>query len=213
MESPSPLLIALSFYLVPPPLSIEAVGSWVLFALWAIHYTHRSLIQPLTNPGGKKPMPLLICGSAIFFNLVNGYVNGRGLTIFRDNLGRQWLTAPTTLIGLTIFAVGFYINRWADAVLLALRKPGETGYKIPKGGLYDYISCPNYFGEIIEWTGFAIAAWSLPAASFAIWTVANLAPRAVLHQKWYHQKFPDYPKTRNALLPNFFQTPDRLKAA
>ena len=130
-------------------------------------------------------MPLLICGSAIFFNLINGYVNGRGLCLNTGNYHGDWLTRPTTIIGMIIFVAGFVINRHADAVLLSLRKPGETGYKIPYGGLYDYISCPNYFGEMIEWTGFAIAAWSLPAFSFAIWTVANLAPRAVLHHKWY----------------------------
>lgn len=155
-------------------------------------------------------MPIVICGSAIFFNLVNGYVNGRGLTIFIEHYGQKWLTSPTTIIGLTIFAIGFWINRWADSVLMSLRKPGETGYKIPVGGLYDYISCPNYFGEMIEWTGFAIAAWSLPAFSFAIWTVANLAPRAVLHHKWYQDKFPEYPRSRNALIPNLFTSPIKI---
>jgi 3-oxo-5-alpha-steroid 4-dehydrogenase 1 len=150
-------------------------------------------------------MPIIICFSAIFFNLVNGYVNGRGLSVFGTHYGIDtWLTAPSTLIGLVIFAIGFYINRWADSVLLSLRKPGETGYKIPRGGLYEYISCPNYFGEMVEWGGFAIAAWSLPAFSFFIWTVANLAPRAYLHHKWYQEKFPEYPKQRNALIPNPF---------
>jgi hypothetical protein len=56
---------------------------------------------------------------------------------------------------------------------------------------------------MIEWIGFAIAAWSLPAFSFAFWTFANLAPRAALHHKWYQEKFPDYPKNRNPLIPNF----------
>jgi 3-oxo-5-alpha-steroid 4-dehydrogenase 1 len=41
-----------------------------------------------------------------------------------------------------------------------LRKPGETGYKIPTGGLFDYITGANFFGEIVEWTGFAIASCS-----------------------------------------------------
>ncbi len=54
--------------------------------------------------------------------------------------------------------VGYAINHHADSVLLSLRKPGETGYKIPYGGLYKYISCPNYFGEMVEWFGFALAA-------------------------------------------------------
>jgi steroid 5-alpha-reductase/3-oxo-5-alpha-steroid 4-dehydrogenase 1 len=102
---------------------------------------------------------------------------------------------------LIIFAIGFVINRHADSVLLSLRKPGETGYKIPYGGLYNYISCPNYFGEMVEWFGFAFAAQSLSGWSFFIWTVCNLAPRAVLHHKWYLKKFPDYPKQRRALIP------------
>lgn len=86
-------------------------------------------------------------------------------------------------------------------MLLSLRKPGETGYLIPRGGLYEYISCPNYLGEIIEWFGFAIAAWSIPALSFALWTFFNIGPRAVLHHKWYLEKFPNYPKDRRALIP------------
>jgi hypothetical protein len=211
MESPSPILIAFFLYLVTPPFDIDHIGVWILASLWIIHYIHRSLIQPLTNPGGNKPMPIIISLSAIFFNLMNGYINGRGLSVFGTHYGREWLTAPTTIIGLLIFAVGFVINRHADYMLLALRKPGETGYKIPYGFLYDYITCPNYFGEIVEWIGFAIAARSLPAFSFAVWTIANLAPRAVLHHKWYLEKFPNYPKNRRALIPlNIFQKVERV---
>ena len=58
-------------------------------------------------------------------------------------------------------------------MLRELRKPGETGYKIPVGGLYRLLSCPNYFGELLEWIGFAIAAWSLPAFMFAVYTAAT----------------------------------------
>lgn len=107
MEAPSPLILALCFYVAPPPTS--AIGSWILLGLWLIHYVHRTLIQPLTNPGGNKPMPLLICMSAIGFNIVNGYVNGRALTLYHH--GNEWLTAPTTIIGLFIFVVGFFVNR------------------------------------------------------------------------------------------------------
>jgi hypothetical protein len=185
MEAPSPLLIAYCFYLAPPSMSFDAIGSWVLGGLWLIHYLHRALIQPLSNPGGNKPMPFFVSASAIFFNLVNGYVNGRGLTLFNDHYGKAWLHQYSTGIGLTLFSIGFFINRHSDSILMNLRKPGETGYKIPQGGLYPYISCPNYFGEMVEWIGFAIAAWSLPAFSFAVWTIANLAPRAFTHHRWY----------------------------
>ena len=54
---------------------------------------------------------------------------------------------------------------------------GASKYKIPKGGFFDLVSCANYGGEIIEWTGFAIACWSLPAAAFAFYTFSNIGPR------------------------------------
>ena len=212
MECPSPILLSVFLYLGGPP--IGSIGTLVLYGLWMIHYIHRAFIQPLMNPGGNRPMPLVVCGSAVFCNLMNGYINGRGLCLYSRNYGYDWLSRPSTIVGLLLFATGFIINRQADAILLGLRKPGETQYKIPYGGLYRYISCPNYFGEIVEWIGFAIAAWSLPSFSFALWTISNLAPRAVLHHKWYQGKFPgEYPKDRNALIPNFFSKRDHQHKA
>jgi protein-S-isoprenylcysteine O-methyltransferase Ste14 len=199
MEAPSPLVLGICFWLAPPP--SEHPGAWVFFGLWQAHYLHRAFIQPLTNPGGHKPMPLAICASAIFFNLVNGYLNGRGLTVLGRAYDWSWFADPRALAGLALFAVGFIVNRQSDAILMRLRKPGETGYKIPRGGLYRYVSCPNYFGEIVEWAGFALATWSPAALSFAVWTAANLAPRAVSHHRWYREKFADYPSERRALIP------------
>ena len=51
-------------------------------------------------------------------------------------------------------------------ILRNLRAPGETGYKIPVGGLFRWVSSPNYFGELLEWTGWAIATWSIPGVAF-----------------------------------------------
>ena len=93
------------------------------------------------------------------------------------------------------------MNRWADLNLRGLRRPGETGYNIPYGGLFVWVSCPNYLGEIIEWFGWALATWSLSGLAFAAWTLANLAPRARSHHAWYHANFPEYPAERKALFP------------
>jgi protein-S-isoprenylcysteine O-methyltransferase Ste14 len=84
---------------------------------------------------------------------------------------------------------------------MALRGPGESGYKIPRGGLFRWLSCPNYFGEILEWSGWAIATWSVPGLAFALWGAANLVPRARATHRFYRETFPDYPKERRALVP------------
>src|SRR5207302_1373799 len=89
----------------------------------------------------------------------------------------------------------------SDRLLARLRHPGETGYRVPHGGLYRFVSCPNYLGEIVEWIGWAVASWSPPGLAFAAWTIANLAPRARAHHAWYRRSFPDYPPARRALVP------------
>jgi hypothetical protein len=67
--------------------------------------------------------------------------------------------------------------------------------------MFRLISCPNLFGELIEWFGFALLCWNLPALTFFIWTAANLIPRAISHHQWYRKKFNDYPSERKAIIP------------
>jgi len=69
----------------------------------------------------------------------------------------------------------------SDSILWTLRKPGKTSYKIPRGGLFNYIRGAHYLSKIIEWTGYAIASHSVPAYAFAVYTASNLIPWAVSH--------------------------------
>ena len=77
----------------------------------------------------------------------------------------------------------------SDHIIRHLRKPGDTGHYLPKGGMFRYVSSANYFGEILEWTGFAILTWSAAGAVFAIWTFANLVPRADAIYQRYAEMF------------------------
>ncbi|KAL2306131.1 hypothetical protein Nmel_004037 [Mimus melanotis] len=106
--------------------------------------------------------------------------------------------------GLLLFLLGMGINIHSDLLLRQLRKPGEITYKIPQGGLFTYVSGANYFGEIVEWFGFAIATWSLPAFAFAFFTLCCIGPRAYHHHRYYLKTFTDYPKSRKALIPFVF---------
>ena len=84
---------------------------------------------------------------------------------------------------------------------MMLKKKKGPGYHIPKNFLYKYISAPNYFGEIIEWIGWAILTWSISGVVFVFWVIANLFPRAIANHNWYKEKFDDYPKNRKAIIP------------
>lgn len=174
---------------------------WVFFALWCAHYVNRSLIFPWRTHTRGKTIPLAIAGSAAVFNIVNAGLNGLFLGWAGASYPIDWLADPRFILGLAIFLLGAGINMWSDNGLIGLRRSGERGYVIPRGGLFDRISCPNHFGEIVEWSGFALMCWNLPALSFAIWTAANLIPRAMSHHGWYKRTFADYPQSRRAVIP------------
>ena len=81
------------------------------------------------------------------------------------------------------------VNIQSDYIIRHLRRPGETVHRIPYGGMFRYVSSANYFGEFVEWVGFAVLTWSWSGAVFALWTFANLAPRAVALHKRYETEF------------------------
>ena len=174
----------------------------VLFlVMWLCHYGHRTFIYPLRMRMSGKRMPVLIALIAVATNCCIDWLNFYWIFFLAPEWGTSWLTSPAFLLGGALFWLGFALNRHSDAVLRNLRAPGETGYKIPEGGAYRWVSAPNYLGEMIEWAGWAIATWSLPGLAFAVWTVANLAPRAVTNHAWYQETFPDYPPERRRLIP------------
>lgn len=176
----------------------------VFVGLWEAHYLHRAYIYPLMLRGENKRMPLSVAGMGFFFNLVDGYLNGRYIFSFSGGYPTSWLYDPRFLAGLALFIAGFVVNRQSDEILRRLRRPGDSGYSIPYGGMFRWVSCPNYLGEIVEWFGWALLTWSLPGLAFAVWTAANLAPRAWAHHRWYRDRFPDYPPGRKVLLPGLW---------
>ena len=146
-------------------------------------------------------MPLLIAVLAVLFNLVNGFINGYYFGTVSSGYSNERLYDMLFISGGALFITGMAINIRYDNHLLALRKSTSSGYSVPTKGLFKLVSCPNFFGEILEWTGFAIMTWSPAALAFLVWTIVNLVPRAMDHHKWYRENFKDYPATRKAIIP------------
>jgi 3-oxo-5-alpha-steroid 4-dehydrogenase 1 len=198
MELPA-LLVFAGFFLFGS--KQHTTATWVFFCLWMLHYVNRTLVFPFRLRTKGKKMPVAIPLMAIGFNFMNGFLNGYYLGSVADMYGNSWIMDPRFIIGIIVFFTGMFINWQSDNILIHLRKPGDTGYIIPREGFFKYVSCPNHFGELVEWSGFALMTWSTPGLSFAIWTFVNLFPRAIHHHKWYKETFSDYPEERKAIIP------------
>ena len=192
MEFPALITCPLIYYIVVEEISLS-IG---FIFIWITHYFNRTIIYPLKIKTKGKKIPVAIVASAFFFNVINGILNG----YFIATIPFESISFTCILIGFIIFIIGLYINISSDNTLIKLRT-NQKGYVIPKGGLFNYVSCPNFFGEIIEWLGFAIMTLNLGSISFLIWTICNLIPRSKAHHNWYKENFENYPSKRKAVIP------------
>lgn len=184
----SPVFIAMCVLWFCSDRAFEA-GPLALFILFQSHYLQRAFIFPLLIRG-RSQMPLGIILMGMVFNTLNALMQG-GWIFFVSPEGYydNWFMQPYIYIGGALFIAGMAINLRSDYIIRHLRRPGDTRHYIPYGGMFRYVSSANYFGELLEWAGFAVASWSWAGAVFAWWTFANLAPRSASLYKRYEQEF------------------------
>uniref|UniRef100_UPI00398EA1A5 3-oxo-5-alpha-steroid 4-dehydrogenase 2-like n=1 Tax=Pristiophorus japonicus TaxID=55135 RepID=UPI00398EA1A5 len=178
--------------------SLHTLGSKLLLFLFCGHYFHRTWIYGYFTRGRAVKISFVL--KCFIFCAWNGYLQAHNL-IYCTKYDDGWTTDFRFLFGLMLFLLGMAFNVHSDHLLRMLREPGDVTYKIPTGGLFEYISVANYFGEIVEWFGFSIATWTFPAFAFAIFTALCLGTRALHHHRFYLEMFQDYPKSRKALIP------------
>ena len=167
-----------------------------------------ALRLPLPMSSTSRPLPLAVTVSRWSYCMINAYIQGQSLCQ-KEAYSEHYVHSPRFVAGFSIFFVGLVINVHSDALLRALKPGGGTtssksninAYNIPRGGLFELVSCANYLGEICEWAGYAIACNNVAALSFFTFTCSNLIPRALSHHEWYFQKVDDYPSNRKAVIP------------
>ena len=167
------------------------VPELVLLCLFELHYFQRSFVFPCLMTG-RSQMPVAIMLMGVAFNTINGILQGGALYWYPNPdyaLGTDYLLSFRSIVGLMLFAAGMAINLHSDHVIRHLRQPGDTRHYLPNRGFYRLVTSANYFGEIVEWIGFAVVADTLAAWVFPIWTAANLVPRAHSIYNKYRTEF------------------------
>lgn len=175
-----------------------------LLLMFELHYAQRSFVFPFLMKGRSR-MPVAIMLMGVAFNYMNAWLIGcwtfNGAVASYADLGTGYLLTPHFLIGAAVFVIGMGINLHSDHVIRHLRKPGDTRHYLPEKGMYRYVTSGNYLGELVEWTGFAIAAAHPAGWVFVVWTAANLVPRAHAIHRRYREEFGDAVGSRKRIFP------------
>jgi protein-S-isoprenylcysteine O-methyltransferase Ste14 len=197
MELPAVIGFLMGF--IEGPIAAEPVPLFV-GSLWFLHYLPRTFLYSWFLRS-STPFPLLLLGVGGAFNLINSVLNGFAVSHLSLFLRDTWVQDPRFILGTITFFLGMSINLHADHVLRRLRQPGDSSYYVPYGGVFRWVSCPNYLGELIEWMGWGLLSWSWAGLAFVVFSCANLIPRALQHHRWYHATFAEYPQSRKAIFP------------
>ena len=185
----SPVFVAMTLLWLFSERTWQAVPL-VFFLFFQTHYFIRSFVFPCLIRG-KGRMPIAIVAMGALFNTMNAFMQGGWIFYFSPAYPTSWFLTPQFIVGTLLFFFGMAVNQHSDAIIRGLRQPGDTRHYIPQGGMFRYVSSANYFGELVEWIGFAVLTWSLSGAVFAWWTFANLAPRADAIRRRYETEFGD----------------------
>ena len=193
METPVFVFMTVLYLLSPRMKPFDLSTSLVpliIFLFFQTHYFRRSLIFPFLLRGNSR-MPVTVMLMGVLFNLCNAFMQG-GWLFYKSPESMysvSWLWTPQFVIGAVIFFGGMALNIQSDKIILNLRPPGDSKHYLPEKGLFKYVTGAHYLGELIEWIGFAILTWSVSGAVFALWTFANLVPRANAVYNKYKKMF------------------------
>lgn len=181
----------------------------VFLVIWLVHYGNRGFAFPLlmrVPKGQTSSFSLTVVVMGWIVTSLHGYLNAAFITTHGEHFTTDWLSDPRFLAGLAVYYTGYVLNIHSDRIVRNLRTREEVAagakvYRIPRGGLFEYVSSPSYFTELVAWTGFALCTWSLGGVFILAISAANLVPRAFATHRWYLEKFEDYPRGRKMLIP------------
>ena len=167
--------------------------------VYLAHYAHRVLVYPWFRSRQSKPWPL---ESVIYFavtNFIVGITFARAL-IFGGTKHPIWL--QLILAGACVcFAICAGIH---DYKLCSLRTAGDSGYQIPQGLLFKWVSGPNYLMELLEWTVYLFyLPFGFYMAVTGIWLLVNITGRAEANHDAYTKRLfkSRYPEDRCPYVP------------
>ena len=100
-------------------------------------------------------------------------------------------------------------NLYHHVLLRSLRSQTLQGavkqYHVPRGGLFEFVSCPHYLFEILTFVGAACMTQSMHTLLVVFWITCMLSGRAVSTTVWYVDHFGSkYPPSRRHIIPFLF---------
>jgi very-long-chain enoyl-CoA reductase len=122
----------------------------------------------------------------------------------------SWSTGPSNQIlnasGLALYGLGEMLNLQIHLTLQSKRSAGGKERWMPEGMLFDLVTCPNYFTEIIAWIGmFMLSGFNWSFVPFLVAALGQMGIWAKQKERRYRDEFgAKYQKKRYCMFPGIW---------
>ena len=157
----------------------------VVFGAFLFHFLRRIFEVSFVN-SYSRPTPLRAL--VIIASLYGGVA--ASCAFFQVRTFGQPTSQPIFILGVLIFALGEVLNTYHHWLLARLRPLGVRSYVVPRHGLFGWVACPHYLGEILSFVGYAMMSNLLPVWGNAVVVTAYLGSRANSTLIWYRREMP-----------------------
>jgi very-long-chain enoyl-CoA reductase len=184
--------------------TILGTHAWLPTLLWIGHFSRRTLESLFVHRYSGRPVPP--ADYLVEYLYYWGFATWIAWSLSDSNWSLP--AAVQTYAAVAIFLLGQLGNGWAHLKLRALRsRRGTTDRAIPRGGLFEWVSCPHYMFEILSWCGFALLTRVWGSYAFLALGTVLVSSYAWTRHRAYRSEFdglegrPLYPSRRRAILP------------
>ena len=178
----------------------------VALVMWGLHFIRRFTEVLFVHRYSRRQSVVEAVGASVYYGFFGLWV-GWSMNYY---LGYKLPHPGFFYPGVLLFIIGEIGNCAHHVKLMLLGKQAQEDrergnssarHKMPEGLLFNYVSCPHYFFEIVTWIGYSLATMVLPVFVFLAATVITLSFYSYRNHQKYQADFPDYPTNRKMLIP------------
>ena len=201
-----PMFYALRPYVYPSAPKKASQLQTLTCILICLHFLKRELETIFVHRFSTATMPLrnIFKNSAHYWILagvnIAAWIYAPGSPTAKDS--NQLLLAS----GLSLYSLGELVNFQVHLDLRGLRSSGGSERGIPRGWLFDLVTCPNYLAETISWVGvYLVSGLSWSVVLFILVSVGQMMQWAVKKETRYRKEFRgNYKRKRYTMLPGIW---------
>lgn len=184
---------------------IHPVQTYALY-YWSLHYFKRIMETFFVHRFSHATSPI----SNVFRNCAYYWTFACFIAYFMNHPLYVPVSELQMKIGFVFGLIMQVSNLYCHIILRNLRNPkGDGGYQIPRGFLFNFVTCANYTTEIYQWLGFNVATQTVAGYVFLVVAGLIMTNWAIAKHRRLKKIFdgkegrPKYP-CRYVILPPFF---------